>query len=264
MRATRAVVGLVVVVSLVAACSGSLAEPEPPAATPWSSPPAASPTADRLASASPATEGAVLSEAVANLERGVRARGGSRLQVWRRPSRGSASRTIPARNPLRQPLVFLATDEKAGEWFRILLPRRPNGSEAWVPTSAVRVVRLHDRLEVDLSEYTLTRFTDGRRVARYRVGVGQPQWPTPAGTFYVWAQVPQPSPAGPYGAYALGLSGFSPVLTDWPGGGRFAIHGTTNRWDTGRRISHGCIRVFNRDVMRLRDVAMGTPVIVAK
>jgi lipoprotein-anchoring transpeptidase ErfK/SrfK len=80
----------------------------------------------------------------------------------------------------------------------------------------------------------------------------------------VWAHVPQASPTGPYGAYALGLSGFSDVLTDWPGGGRFAIHGTPYRANTGLKVSHGCIRVFNPDVTTLRDIPLGTPVVISR
>lgn len=198
------------------------------------------------------------------LDRGASSRG-KRVMVFRRPSDGSGSRYLTARNPMGQRVVFLITDSTVradGTWYRILLPERPNGSERWVPSREVRVVGLQDRLVIDLSRYTLTRYSGGRMVDHFKVGIGQPQWPTPAGAFYVWAQVPQASPTGPYGAYALGLSGFSPVLTEWPGGGRFAIHGTPYRWDTGRKISHGCIRVFNRDVLTLRDIPLGTPVMI--
>lgn len=172
-----------------------------------------------------------------------------------------------AHNPMGQRLVFLVTQarEQGATWYRVLLPRRPNGATAWVKDGPdVQLVRLHERVELDLSEFTLVRYRDGKRVARYKVGIGQPQWPTPEGTFYVWAHVPQPSPTGPYGAYAIGLSGFSDVLTEWPGGGRFAIHGTANRWDAGRKVSHGCIRVFNPQVMKLRNLPMGTPVVITR
>jgi lipoprotein-anchoring transpeptidase ErfK/SrfK len=82
------------------------------------------------------------------------------------------------------------------------------------------------------------------------------------GTFYVWAQVPQASPFGPYGVFALGLSGFSPVLKDWPGGGRMAIHGTSDPADQGQMVSHGCVRVYNPDMTLLKHVPMGTPVVI--
>jgi lipoprotein-anchoring transpeptidase ErfK/SrfK len=74
--------------------------------------------------------------------------------------------------------------------------------------------------------------------------------------------LPQASPAGPYGVFALGLSGFSQVIKDWPGGGRMAIHGTSNPADRGQMVSHGCVRVFNDDMVNLKQVPMGTPVVI--
>jgi lipoprotein-anchoring transpeptidase ErfK/SrfK len=68
--------------------------------------------------------------------------------------------------------------------------------------------------------------------------------------------------SGPYGNYALGLSGFSEVLTEWPGGGRMAIHGTSDPADAGNDISHGCVRVFNPQMARLIDVPMGATVVI--
>jgi lipoprotein-anchoring transpeptidase ErfK/SrfK len=45
----------------------------------------------------------------------------------------------------------------------------------------------------------------------------------------------------------------------------FGIHGTTKPWEVGRRISHGCIRMFNFDVETLDAfVDLGSPVIVIK
>ncbi|AJG40965.1 peptigoglycan-binding protein LysM [Thermotoga sp. RQ7] len=45
----------------------------------------------------------------------------------------------------------------------------------------------------------------------------------------------------------------------------YAIHGTSKPWEIGKRISHGCIRMFNRDVEELDAFAgVGTEVIVVK
>ena len=93
----------------------------------------------------------------------------------------------------------------------------------------------------------------------YAVGVGAAATPTAPGHFFVWARVPS-DPAGPYGVLALGLSGFSDVITDWVGGGRLAIHGTSHPSDRGEDVSHGCVRVFNPQMLSLADVSLGTPV----
>jgi lipoprotein-anchoring transpeptidase ErfK/SrfK len=146
----------------------------------------------------------------------------------------------------------------------VLLPERPNRSTAWVRRRDVRVVSLRHRIEVDLSRYTLKHFRNDELVRRFKVGVGQDRYPTPKGVYYVWARVPQPSSTGPYGNYALGISGFSPVLSDWPGGGRAAVHGTALARDRGQKVSHGCVRVFNDDMRKIKGVPMGTPVVITR
>jgi len=192
----------------------------------------------------------------------------ARLSIWQAPTSSKRLMKLPMRNPLDQQLVLLVTDaeQEPGRrpWYRVLIPERPNGKQGWVRGGDVKVVRLHDRIEIDLSEYRLEHFRDGKLIGRFKVGIGEPQWPSPVGEFYVWAKVPQPGSQGAYGVYALGLSGFSPVLSDWPGGGRAAIHGTTAAWNKGKKVSHGCIRVFNPDMEKLRHVPMGTPVIITK
>jgi hypothetical protein len=153
-------------------------------------------------------------------------------------------------------------DGSGGRWLRVELPIRPNGTDAWVREDEVEVVPRHDELLIDLSNRTLTHIREGEVLDRFRVGVGQPQYPTAIGTFYVWQKVNFDQWYGPYGIYALGLSGFSPVLSDWPGGGRMAIHGTSDPGDRGKQVSHGCIRVYNPDMKALRSLPLGTPVII--
>lgn len=174
---------------------------------------------------------------------------------------------LSARNPAKQRLNFLVLsameDAEGTGWLEILLPERPNGSKGWVQLDDdIRIVYVDERIEVDLSEFELRYYRDGRLIERFEVGVGQDRYPTPVGAFYVWAHVPQPDPSGPYGNLALGLSGFSPVLSDWPGGGRAAIHGTADESDKGAKVSHGCVRVFNEDMKKLDHIRLGTPVLI--
>jgi len=202
----------------------------------------------------------------ADLSHGVKTKS-SKLKVRKRPTRESKSQMLGMTNPIDQRLVLLILNVRStarGDWLEVFLPERPNRSTGWVKRDHVRVVKLRHRIEVDLSRYRLTLFRNDELVRRFKVGVGQDQYPTPKGVFYVWAKVPQPSPAGPYGTYALGLSGFSPVLSDWPGGGRAAVHGTAAAGDRGQKVSHGCVRVFNDDMRKLQHVAMGTPVVIRR
>jgi lipoprotein-anchoring transpeptidase ErfK/SrfK len=190
------------------------------------------------------------------------------VPMWRHLDDGGPMFAFDTRLPgggLGRMLVVADKTEADGtQWVRVQLPMRPNGRTAWVPQKDVRLVKLHDRIVIDLSTRTLSRYRDGKLVDRFLVGVGRPQFPTAIGTFYVWQKVNFGQWYGPYGIYALGLSGFSPVLSDWPGGGRMAIHGTYNRGDVGHQVSHGCIRVYNGQMRRLRTVPLGTPVTIKR
>jgi hypothetical protein len=244
-----------VVLLLVVACSGS---PAADRATPPAS--SASSMAPTLpASPSPATDRRHPS--------GVDAVSKTRyLPMWNTPGDGDANFVFDSRSPTRHgiaPMLIESRRTRHGQrWVRILLPIRPNGSSAWAHVEDVRLVPRSEKIVVDLSRRTLRDYVRGRLVNRFRVGVGTPATPTGVGTFYVWQRVPFSNPYQPYGIFALGLSGFSPVLSDWPGGGRMAIHGTPYASDRGQPVSHGCVRVYNADMKHLLGVRLGTPVII--
>jgi lipoprotein-anchoring transpeptidase ErfK/SrfK len=82
----------------------------------------------------------------------------------------------------------------------------------------------------------------------------KPAWRAPpAITKKGWGPViPGGDPRNPMGAAALTMRG-----------GEYAIHGTNNPRSIGGFVSHGCIRMYNRDIRHLyRLVGVGTPVIV--
>jgi lipoprotein-anchoring transpeptidase ErfK/SrfK len=188
------------------------------------------------------------------------------LPMWKRPGGGDADFVFDAKSPVGNGVAPMLVDGRrtidGRDWVRILLPIRPNGSSAWAPVDEVRIVPRNERIVVDLSQRILRHFVRGKLVNRFRVAVGSPATPTGTGTFYVWMRVPFSNPNQAYGIFALGLSGFSPVLSDWPGGGRMAIHGTPNASDRGRPVSHGCVRVYNDDMKHLTGVRLGTPVVI--
>jgi lipoprotein-anchoring transpeptidase ErfK/SrfK len=149
------------------------------------------------------------------------------------------------------------------EWVHIRLPVLPNETTAWVPRSALggyHFVTTH--LVIDLRRLRATLSRDGRPVFTAPVGVGQPQWPTPRGQFYVRDKLTDyASPF--YGPVAFGTSARSAVLTDWPDGGFVGIHGTDAPGLIPGRVSHGCIRLRNRDIVRLaRLMPVGTPLTI--
>jgi lipoprotein-anchoring transpeptidase ErfK/SrfK len=241
---------------VLAACSS-------PAAAPIAAP--ASPVASDPATSTPTPEPAPHQEQPSGTLTALSLQ--QDIDIWKRwaPS-ARPTWTFDTRNPVGEQLAMLVTGERTDDagtdWLRILLPIRPNEADGWVHASDVDLHPVHDKIVVDLSKRSLEHFHDSKLIDRFQVGIGKPQWPTATGTFYVWAHVPQASPIGPYGVYALGLSGFSEVLTDWPDGGRMAIHGTPYASNRGEMVSHGCIRVFNPDMQKLKRVPLGTPVII--
>ncbi len=185
------------------------------------------------------------------------------IPMWKHPKTTDATFALDTKNPMGtlSPMLIKAAKRRAGEaWYRVLLPLRPNGTSAWVRESDVELRRIDQRIEVDLSERKLRYYVRDELEEHFSVGVGTEATPTGTGTFYVWVKVHYASPYQPYGIAALGLSGFSPVLSEWPGEGRMAIHGTSSPTDLGNAVSHGCVRVLNSDLKSLLDVPLGTPV----
>ena len=143
-------------------------------------------------------------------------------------------------------------------WYRISLPGRPNGRTGWVPAASLELEPVRKEIVIDRSERRLELRTAGKLELRTRVAVGAPGMETPLGTFYVVAKFRPTAPI--LGAYAFETSAYS-KLSEWPGGGIVGLHGTNMPWLLGGAVSHGCIRVGNEAILRLRDVVpVGTPI----
>lgn len=105
-------------------------------------------------------------------------------------------------------------------------------------------------LVIDLDKLRLTVYSEGKAYKTYPVAVGKAETPSPIGDWkiihkgYDWG--------GGFGTRWLGLN------VPW---GIYGIHGTNKPWTIGTRASHGCFRMFNRDVEELFSwVKIGTPV----
>ena len=148
-------------------------------------------------------------------------------------------------------------------WVRVDVAALPNGTTGWVPRSALGGYSVvNTRLVVNLGAETIVLLRRGRRLLSAPVGVGTADAPTPAGKFYVRNRLTRyESPA--YGPLAFGTSARSPTLTDWPAGGFVGIHGTDRPELLPGRVSHGCIRMRNEDILRLGELLpIGTPVTI--
>jgi len=148
-------------------------------------------------------------------------------------------------------------------WIRVQLPVLPNNSTGWVPRSALGgYTAVGTRLVVHRRALRATLYRHGQQVWRARIGIGERRWPTPAGEFYVRVKLLGFSDPF-YGPVAFGTSARTDVLTDWPGGGFVGIHGTDAPWLLPGRVSHGCIRLRNEDILRLeRLMPVGTPLTI--
>jgi L,D-transpeptidase catalytic domain len=173
---------------------------------------------------------------------------------------------LPARTPEDTSNLVLVVgrriDALGRVWVRAHLPVLPNNTTGWLPrTSLGGYGVVHTRLVVDLHALTATLLRDGRPVFRAPIGVGTDASPTPSGQFYVRNRLTSLSSF--YGPLAFGTSARSAVLTDWPDGGFIGIHGTDRPDLIPGRISHGCVRLRNQDIVRLgRLMPVGTPVTI--
>ena len=156
------------------------------------------------------------------------------------------------------------TDAEGLIWYRVQLPVRPNGSFGWVEASQVSAFEIPYRVEIDISDFQLNLLEYGKPFKSYPIGLGKAETPTPLGEYYVVIKMLSEDPEGVYGAMAMGISAFSEQLTDWPGGGQVGIHGTNDpEGSIGKRVSHGCIRLRDADIMELTNFApLGTPVLI--
>jgi lipoprotein-anchoring transpeptidase ErfK/SrfK len=203
----------------------------------------------------------------------------STVTQWAHPAGRAPVRLSPAagsrvlarlhpRTEDRLPEVYEAlqqqTDATGATWVQVRLPMRPNGRTGWVPRAALGALHtVHTQLVVRRSRLRATLYRDGRAVFRAPVGVGMPGLSTPAGHFYVRERLRISGSGGAYGPLAFGTSAYSPKLTDWPGGGVVGIHGTNEPQAVPGRPSHGCVRMRNRDILRLgRLMPVGTPVLI--
>jgi lipoprotein-anchoring transpeptidase ErfK/SrfK len=148
------------------------------------------------------------------------------------------------------------------------------------PTSSLAGTMVHlsgypaGTIVIRTSQRRLYYFVSSDTAIQYSVGVGRagmawsgtayidgkyikPAWSPPDMIRHENPRIPNViasgSSANPMGAAAMTLSG----------GGQYAIHGTNNPGSIGGFVSHGCIRMYNADILDLYGRAsLGTRVIV--
>ncbi|HEY4938396.1 MAG TPA: L,D-transpeptidase [Actinomycetota bacterium] len=184
---------------------------------------------------------------------------GSSVPVYTNPTGGPVVNHIAGSNVLGQREALLVTDASVPGWYQVELPVKPNGSTGWVQASSVTTRTVTYFIRVHQSQFKLDLYNNGAVQQSFTVAVGAPSTPTPNGNFFVWAT--QDWNSAPYAVGIFALSGFSPVLDNWPGGGRTGIHGWQDTSILGTPASHGCVRMGPADFARLmHTIPLGTPV----
>lgn len=122
-----------------------------------------------------------------------------------------------------QPLTLMAVDRAThedAEWLQVDLPMKPNGQRGWIRADDVTTSSTTRHVHIYLDEGELDLVDGDEVLLSADVVIGDDETPTPPGTYYITDPQEYPNPSGVYGAYALGLSGYSEVLDSFYGGPR--------------------------------------------
>jgi hypothetical protein len=107
------------------------------------------------------------------------------------------------------------------------------------------------KIVINVPERRLFLYQGTAEIANYPVAIGKPGTPSPRGEFAI---IQKAVWGDGFGTRWMRFS------APW---GIYGIHGTNKPWSVGTVASHGCIRMYNRDVEKLYAIVpVGTPVIM--
>ncbi|NQD96438.1 L,D-transpeptidase family protein, partial [Pseudomonas sp. CrR25] len=144
------------------------------------------------------------------------------------------------------------------------------GTEVILPTRFILPPGPREGIVINLAEYRMYYFPKGQNVVHtFPLGIGREGWSSPVADARITAKTPNPGwsppksileehaadgdplpayvppgPDNPLGPYKMALS--------VPG---YLIHGTNKKFGIGMRVSHGCFRMLNHNVLQLADMA---------
>ncbi|WP_027897299.1 L,D-transpeptidase family protein [Zestomonas thermotolerans] len=150
------------------------------------------------------------------------------------------------------------------------------GTEIILPTRYILPPGPREGIVINLAEYRMYYFPKGRDVVyTYPLGIGREGWGSPIATTTITAKTPNPAWYPPksireeHAAEGEYLPTVVPPGPDNPlgpfkfnlGVAGYLIHGSNKKFGIGMRVSHGCFRMLNDNVLELARMApVGTKV----
>ena len=148
-------------------------------------------------------------------------------------------------------------------WVQVLLPSKPNGATGWVRSGMVAQGRTPYVIRVHLGLKQMEIFRDRNLVGAWKVAIGKDSTPTPTGRTFIHGQFSDTKQT--FSPVIIPLGTHSPTLDDYGGGpGTVAFHGWPKADVFGKAISHGCIRVPSDALFQLRQIPVGSIVLIDK
>ncbi len=123
-------------------------------------------------------------------------------------------------------------------------------------------------LKIKLKERRVYVYRDNQVKASFQIAIGKPGWETPTGKFQIIQMVKDPTWQHPWNGKLFPPGPNNPLGVRWigfwtDGKNTIGFHGTPNERVMGQAVSHGCVRMRNRDVVALFElVKVGTTVVV--
>lgn len=149
--------------------------------------------------------------------------------------------------------VYTARTARAVSRFQLA-----NGMPADGVAGPAVIAATAGRIVVSLHRFRVTVYHDGRPVFSAPIAEGQPAYPTPVGHFVITDKIENPTWVPPNSPWAAGLEAIppgpgNPLGPRWIGTSapNVGFHGTPETWSVGHAASHGCMRMYPADVIRM-------------
>ena len=140
-----------------------------------------------------------------------------------------------------------------------------------IPISHILPFSKRDGIVINIGDLRLYYYSEGKLIDSYPIGIGRSGWETPMGKAKVIKKKKDPiwippdsirkeDPSLPK-VVAAGIDnplGNRAIYLSMPS---YLIHGTNKPYGVGMKVSHGCIRLYPEDIIKLFDyVSEGTKV----